>query len=47
MPSLVAVGLKKPGRPTLPAEVVELVLRLAKENSNWGYKRIQGMRIRQ
>jgi transposase InsO family protein len=33
---------KQPGRPTLPAEVVELVLRLAKENPRWGYNRIQG-----
>jgi transposase InsO family protein len=34
---------KKPGRPTLPAEVVELVVRLAKANSSWGYKRLQGV----
>jgi transposase InsO family protein len=33
---------KKPGRPPLAAEVVELVVRLAKENARWGYVRIQG-----
>jgi transposase len=30
------------GRPTLPAGTVQLVLRLAKENPTWGYRRIQG-----
>jgi len=32
----------RPGRPPLPAELRELILRLAKENPRWGYKRIQG-----
>ncbi len=31
-----------PGRPQLPAECQELVLRLAKENPLWGYIRIRG-----
>lgn len=33
---------KKAGRPMLPQEIVDLVLRLAKENPTWGYNRIQG-----
>jgi hypothetical protein len=33
---------KKAGRPHIPQETVDLVLRLAKENPSWGYKRIQG-----
>ncbi|MCA1673801.1 MAG: helix-turn-helix domain-containing protein [Actinobacteria bacterium] len=35
-------GKRRPGRPPLQAEVQELILRLAKENPRWGYKRIQG-----
>ncbi|MGH2787175.1 MAG: helix-turn-helix domain-containing protein [Actinomycetota bacterium] len=35
-------GNRPPGRPPLPAELGELILRLAKENPSWGYKRIQG-----
>ena len=33
---------KKPGRPAISAEIKRLVLKLAKENSSWGYDRIQG-----
>jgi transposase InsO family protein len=33
---------KKTGRPAVPKEVTDLVVKLAKENSRWGYNRIQG-----
>ena len=33
---------KKIGRPPASAEIVELVLRMARENPTWGYDRIQG-----
>ncbi|MGI8706744.1 MAG: helix-turn-helix domain-containing protein [Actinomycetota bacterium] len=33
---------RRTGRPPLASDVSELVLRLAKENPRWGYKRIQG-----
>jgi len=33
---------KAPGRPKVPDEVVQLVLRMANENPTWGYHRIQG-----
>ena len=35
-------GRRRPGRPSLPTELQELVLRLAEENPRWGYKRIKG-----
>jgi transposase len=33
---------RRSGRPALPAGTVSLVLRLAKENPTWGYRRIHG-----
>ena len=32
---------KSPGRPRVKKEIVELVLRFARENPTWGYDRIQ------
>jgi hypothetical protein len=33
---------KRPGRPRVPEEVEQLVMRMAEENPTWGYRRIQG-----
>ena len=33
---------RSPGRPRTDSETEELVLKLAKENRDWGYRRIQG-----
>ncbi len=33
---------RRPGRPSVPSGTVSLVLRLAKENPQWGYRRIHG-----
>ncbi len=33
---------RRPGRPAIDPETKSLVLRLARENTRWGYRRIQG-----
>jgi putative transposase len=33
---------KSPGRPPVAKEIEDLILRMAKENTSWGYDRIQG-----
>lgn len=35
-------SLNTVGRPPVEQEIVELVLRMARENESWGYKRIEG-----
>ena len=32
----------RPGRPSIPAGTVAIILRLGRENPTWGYRRIQG-----
>jgi hypothetical protein len=35
-------GSQRRGRPPIPPEVTELIVRLANDNPRWGYKRIRG-----
>jgi len=36
-------GKRRPGRPRTPGEIEALVIRMAEENRDWGYRRIQGV----
>jgi len=38
-----AANRKKGGRPPVPQNIIDEVLRLARQNSNWGYDRIAGV----
>ena len=35
-------GQRKPGRPRIRPQIVDAIVRFAKENPTWGYDRIQG-----
>lgn len=35
-------ALRKPGRPAVMSEIRQLVVRMARENADWGYLRIEG-----
>src|SRR5512140_3571902 len=37
-------GRRRPGRPRTPGEIEALVVRMVKDNRDWGYERIQGAR---